>query len=82
MMKRDFTALDSAIVETLTNRSFRRDELSEVPSVRNQALRLNIRRTGVSPSDSADTTVNERLQVLRRDGRVTYDSATSRWCSI
>jgi hypothetical protein len=80
-MKRDFTPLDSAIVETLANRPFRRNELSEVPAVRTQALRLNIRRSGVSPSDSADTTINERLQALRRSGRVTYDSATSRWCT-
>jgi hypothetical protein len=80
-MKRDFTSLEAAIVETLSNRPFRRDELSEVPAVRTQALRLNIRRAGVSPSDSADTTINERLQVLRRSGTVTYDAATSRWCT-
>jgi hypothetical protein len=78
-MKRDFTSLDSAIVETLTGRPFQRGELSEVPSVRIQALRLNIRRSGGSPSDSADTTINERLQALRRTGRVAYDTATSRW---
>jgi hypothetical protein len=82
MMKLDFTSLDSVIIETLSNRPFRLDELSGVPAVRNQALRLNIRRAGVSPSDSADTTINERLQALRRNGRVTYDSATSRWCTI
>lgn len=80
-MKRDFTPLDSAIAETLANRPLRRDELSEAPAVRTQALRLNIRRSGVSPSDSADTTINERLQALRRSGRVSYDSATSRWCA-
>jgi len=56
----------------------RRSELSEVPAVRDQVLRLNIRRAEVSPSDSADTTINERLQVLRRNGRVRYDLAGSR----
>lgn len=78
-MKGDFTSLDSVIIETLTMRPFQRDELSEVLTVRTQALRLKIRRSGVSPSDSADTTINERLQALRRTGRVAYDSATSRW---
>ena len=78
-MNPDFTHLDSLIVETLANRPLRRDEVLEVSAVRNQALRLNIRRAGVSPSDSADTTINERLQALRRSGRIAYDSATSRW---
>ena len=78
-MKPDFTSLDSLIIETLANRPLRRDELLGASAVRNQALRLNIRRAGVSPSDSADTTINERLQVLRRSGRIAYDSATSRW---
>jgi len=55
MMKHHFTSLDSALVETLASRPFRRDERSDVPAVREQALRLNIRRAGVSPSDSADT---------------------------
>jgi hypothetical protein len=80
-MKRDFTSLDFAIVEMLATRSFRRSELSEVPAVRDQVLRLNIRRAEVSPSNSADTTINERLQVLRLSGRVRYDLATSRWAT-
>lgn len=80
-MKRDFTSLDLAIVESLASRPFRRDELSEIPAVRTHALRLNVRRAGVSPSNSSDTTINERLQALRRSGRVMYDSATSRWCT-
>jgi hypothetical protein len=45
----------------------------------NEALRLNRRRAGLSPSESAGITVNERLQALRRSGRATYDPATSRW---
>jgi hypothetical protein len=57
----------------------RLDELAAVSVVRNQALRLNIRRSGVAPSSSADMTINERLQVLRREGRLVYDPGTSRW---
>lgn len=82
MRKRDFTSLDSAIVETLPNRPFRRDELLGVPTVRDQALRLDIRRSGVSRGGSADTTIRERLQALRQRGRVTYDLATTRWCLV
>jgi hypothetical protein len=82
MRKRDFTSLDSAIVETLTDRPFRRDELLKVPSVRDQALRLDVRRSGVSREDSADITISERLQALRQSGGLTYDLATSRWCVV
>lgn len=78
-MKPDFGSLDSSIVETLAKRPFRRVELLAVASVRNHALRLNIRRAGVSPGDSADTTINERLEALRRGGKIVYDAATSRW---
>ena len=76
---RNFALLDIAIIEMLTLRPFQRDELTEVATVRNQALRLNIRRGGVSPSASADETIHERLQALRMSGRITYDSATNRW---
>lgn len=78
-MKKNFAALDSSILETLTERPLRRNELLAVVSIREEALRLNIRRAGVSPSESADATVNERLLALRRDGRIIYDPATSRW---
>jgi hypothetical protein len=78
-MKPDFTLLDALIVEALAKRPLRRHEVSGVSAVRIQALRLDIRRAGVSPSDSADATINERLQALRRSGRIAYDSATSRW---
>lgn len=78
-MKIDLVPLDSSIVEALAKRPLRRDELLAVDTVRSQALRLNIRRAGVSPSDSADITITERLQALRRVGRIAYDSVTSRW---
>jgi hypothetical protein len=78
-MKIDFSRLDSEIVETLAKGRLKLDDLVAVAAVRDQALRLNIRRTGVSPSNSADATINERLQALRRAGQVAYDRPTSRW---
>ena len=81
-MKPDFSHLDASIIETLAKRPLRLDELLAIASVRNQALRLNIRRAGVSPSDSAEATINERLQALRRGGVIAYDPATSRWDAL
>jgi hypothetical protein len=78
-MKIDFSLLDSSIIETLVKGPLKLDDLLAVAAVRDQALRLNIRRAGVSPSNSADTTINERLQVLRRSSQVAYDRPTSRW---
>ncbi len=78
-MKTDFSSLDFSILEVLTERPSRLGEILAVAAVRDEALRINRRRAGVSPSESADITVNERLQSLRRSGRVAYDSATSRW---
>lgn len=80
-MKTDFSQLESSIIETLAKGPLRLDELVAVAAIRNQALRLNIRRAGVSPSNSAETTINERLQALRRGGKIAYDSATNRWVS-
>jgi len=51
-MKTDFVLLDSTIIEALVKRPMRLDELFAAVAVRNQALRLNIRRAGVSPSGS------------------------------
>jgi hypothetical protein len=78
-MKIDSSLLDSSIIETLARGPLKLDDLLAVAAVRDQALRLNIRRAGVSPSNSADTTINERLQVLRRASQVAYDRPTSRW---
>jgi hypothetical protein len=80
-MKTNFSPLDSSVIDTLAKRPLRLDELLAVAAVRNQALRLNIRRAGVSPSDSAETTINERLQALRRGGKIAYDPATNRFCT-
>lgn len=78
-MKNSFFSIDSSIIESLAQRPLRLKELLAVSAVRTEALRLNVRRAGVSPSGSADTTINERLQALRRNGNITYDPATSRW---
>jgi len=78
-MKTNFSSLDSSILEALTEHPSRLDEILAVVAVRDEALRINRRRAGASPSESADTTVNERLQALRRSGRIAYDSTTSRW---
>ena len=78
-MKTNFSSLDSSILEVLAEHPSRLDEILAVVAVRDEALRINRRRAGASPSESADITVNERLQALRRSGRIAYDSATSRW---
>lgn len=78
-MKTDFSSLDSSILEALAKRPSRMGEILAVAAVRDQALRISRRRAGTSPSESADTAVNERLQSLRRNGRISYDPATSRW---
>lgn len=78
-MKTDFSALDSSILELLAERPFRLSEILTVVAVRDKALRIARRRAGASPSESADITVNERLQALRRRGKVGYDAVTTRW---
>ena len=78
-MKTDFSSLDASILEAFAERPLRLREVLAVVAIRDEALRINRRRAGSSPSESADITVNERLQALRRSGRVSYDPATSRW---
>nr|WP_315486504.1 hypothetical protein [uncultured Undibacterium sp.] len=78
-MKTKFSSLDSSLLELLTNRPSRLGEILALATIRDAALRINRRRAGVSPSESADITVNERLQALRQEGKLTYDPATSRW---
>lgn len=78
-MKIDFSLPDSSIIETLAKGPLKLDDLLKVDAIRDQALRLNIRWAGVSPSNSADTTINERLKALRRASQVEYDRPTSRW---
>ncbi|WP_432726841.1 hypothetical protein [Variovorax sp. W6] len=78
-MKTDFSSLDASILEVLAERPSRLREILAVDAVRKDALRIARRRAGTSPSESADITVNERLQAMQRNGKVTYDSATSRW---
>jgi hypothetical protein len=78
-MKKDFLPLDDSIIDTIAKSPLRLEELAAVSVVRNRALRLNIRRSGVPPSSSTDMTINERLQLLRREGKLAYDPGSSRW---
>jgi hypothetical protein len=78
-MKTDFSSLDESILQALAERPSRLGEVLAVRAIRENAILLARRRAGTSPSESADIAVHERLQAMRRDGRVTYDSATSRW---
>jgi hypothetical protein len=78
-MRTDFTLLDTSILEVLAERPSSLGEILAVVAVRDEALRIARRRAGTSPSESADLSVNERLQALRRSERISYDPATSRW---
>lgn len=77
-MKADFSSLDAFILQELAHRPSRLDEILQVRAVRDHALRAAPHRSGASPSQSADTTVNERMQALRRGGKLACDPATGR----
>lgn len=81
-MNLKYSALDSSILEVLARGDKSLDSLLAIGAIRDAAIRVVPRRAGVSPSGSADKTVNERLQALRREARVNYDRATSRWTCI
>lgn len=53
-MKKDVLPLNDLITDTIAESPLKLGELAAVSVVRNQALRLNIRRSGVAPSSSAD----------------------------
>jgi len=78
-MKKDFSPIDDSIVHVLAERPCRLEEILQVPTIRELALLVVRLRAGLSRSESADVTVHERLQILRRDGKVSYDRSTSRW---
>ena len=78
-MSTDFSILDASILEVLAKGPSRLSEILAAQAVRDRALRIHRRRAGTSPSESADITVNERLQAMRKIGTVVYDPATSRW---
>lgn len=79
LVKADFSSLDASILQALAGRPSRLGDILQVRGVREHALRVARRRSGASPSQSADTAINERMQALRRVGRVLYDPATKRW---
>ena len=78
----DLSHLDTAILASLALSPRRLAELLALEVVRAQALRVARRRAGLSAADSADETVKERLQALRRSGRIEYDRATTRWIAM
>jgi hypothetical protein len=78
-MKTNYSALDSLILEVLAKVDKSLDAMLVIGAVRDAAIRVAPQRAGVPPSGSADLTVNERLQSLRREGQISYDRATARW---
>lgn len=81
-MKKDFSALDGSILRALTERPLALTDIFNVPLIRDEALDVVRLRAGASRSTSAESTIQERLQILRRDRHVTYDKATGRWSAI
>jgi len=80
-MKTDYSKLDFSILDTVAMGAQRLDQILAVGAVREVALQVARRRAGASPSGSADETVMERLQALRRAGKIDFDRATSRWAA-
>jgi hypothetical protein len=78
-MKADYSRLDFSILDAFATGPQSLDRILAVGAVRKAALQLARRRAGASPSESADETVKERLQALRRAGKIEFDRATHRW---
>lgn len=81
-MKTDYSRLDFSILGVVAAGAQPLDRILAVGVVRKLALQLARRRAGASPSESADETVKERLQALRRAGKVEFDRATCRWAVV
>lgn len=81
-MKTDYSRLDLSILDCLATVARPLNQILTVDSVRKLALQLARRRAGASPGESADETVKERLQALRRGGKIEFDRACSRWAGI
>ncbi len=78
-MKTDYNSLDTSILELVAAGAQPLNNILNSGAVREIALRVARRRAGTAPSESADETTNERLQELRRAGKIGFDRATSRW---
>ncbi|MDZ7863041.1 hypothetical protein [Acidovorax sp.] len=78
-MKADFPSLDASMQQVLAARPSRLDDILQVRAVRDHTQRAAPRRSVASPGSSADTTIHERMQALRRAGRVGHEPPTGRW---
>ena len=81
-MKTDYTTLDALLLSAVAAGALSFDAILAISGVREAAIRVARRRAGASPSESTDKTINERLQVQRRAGKIDYDRATCRWTSM
>ena len=77
--KKDYSELDTSILEVVTSMPHRPDALLANGVVRQAAMRVTRRRAGASPADSTDTTIMERLNILRIAERISFDHSTGRW---
>ena len=80
-MKTDYGRLDFLILDTVAKGPQSLDRILISAAVREVAMRLARRRAGASPSESADETIKERLQALRRAGKIEFDRASRRWAA-
>ncbi len=79
--KKDYSELDTSLLEVVTSMPHRPDALLANGAVRQAAMRVT-RRAGASPAESTDATIMDRLNVLRLAGRIGYDHSTGRWRKI
>jgi len=80
-MRTDYSRLDFLILDVVATRAQSLDQILAAGAVRKLALQLARRRAGTSPSESADETIRERLQALRRGGKIEFDRANRRWAA-
>lgn len=79
MKKKDYDELDASILAVVSSMPHRLDAVLATEAVRRVAMRVTRRRAGASPAESIDTTIMDRLHVLRLAGRISYDHSTGRW---
>jgi hypothetical protein len=79
MKKKDYEELDASILAVVSGMPHRLDAVLATEAVRRAAMRVTRRRAGASPAESTDTTIMDRLHVLRLAGRISYDHSTGRW---
>ncbi len=77
--KKDHGQLDTSILDAVSHLPQRPESLLANSVVRSAAMRVTRRRAGASPAQSTDTTIMERLNVLRLTGQISFDHSTGRW---